>query len=183
MRQALGQRALIIGNSGSGKSTLAERLAALFDVEPIDLDTLHWEDDAYGRKRDEDSARRMVADASANPRWIMEGVYGWLAAVAMPRATALIWLDVPWSQCREGLLARGQRRGASPQQFADLLAWAEAYWVRETSSSFAGHARLFEGFAGAKQRLKDRDDVSRFLTGLASSDRSPMCSRRHRRQT
>jgi hypothetical protein len=37
----------------------------------------------------------MVADATAESKWIIEGVYGWLAELALPRATSLIWLDLP----------------------------------------------------------------------------------------
>jgi hypothetical protein len=42
------------------------------------------------------------------------------------------------------LLARGQRRGGTAADFADLLKWAEVYWDRETPTSFKGHQRLFE---------------------------------------
>src|SRR5712691_9317789 len=93
MFESLSQRTVIIGNSGAGKSALAESLAALILVPVIDLDLLNWEGDSYGRKRDEDAARRMTLEVSAQPLWIIEGVYGWLVEVALPRATALIWLD------------------------------------------------------------------------------------------
>src|SRR5437588_9406391 len=77
MCQSLGQRTVIIGNSGAGKSALAESLAALIHVPVIDLDLLNWEGDGYGRKRDEDAARRMILEVAAQPLWIIEGVYGW----------------------------------------------------------------------------------------------------------
>ena len=120
MFESLSQRTVIIGNSGAGKSALAESLAALILVPVIDLDLLNWEGDDYGRKRDEDAARRMTLEVSAQPLWIIEGVYGWLADVALPRATALIWLDFPWSLCRAGLLARSPRRGATDQDTVEL---------------------------------------------------------------
>ena len=71
-------------------------------------------------------ARQKVADLAATQRWVIEGVYGWLAEVAVPRATALMWLDVSWDVCREGLLARGLRCGGTEADFAELLRWAEA---------------------------------------------------------
>src|SRR5262249_26384471 len=43
----------------------------------------------------------------------------------------------PWSLCRAGLLARSPRRGATDQDTVELLKWAETYWNRQTSSSFA----------------------------------------------
>lgn len=169
MLAELKQRTVIIGNAGSGKSVFAKSLAALTDVPVIDLDTLHWLDDGRGRKRDDDSAKHLVREAAAAPRWIIEGVYGWLAEAATPRATALVWLDLPWPLCLEGLIARGQQRGGTEEDFADLLGWAEAYWHRETSSSFAGHLRLFTNFARTKIRLHDRDEISRLLAQLCAS--------------
>ena len=141
----LSQRTLIIGNSGSGKSALSDRLNTLTLVPVVDLDLLHWEGDVYGRKRDEE---------------------GWLAEVAVPRATSLIWLDFPWTLCHAGLLARGSRRGATEQDVTDLLKWAEHYWERQTSSSFAGHARIFEKFSGIKFRLRNREEIERLLDSL-----------------
>ncbi|MFZ1104781.1 MAG: hypothetical protein WAN86_18350, partial [Hyphomicrobiaceae bacterium] len=119
------QRTVVIGNSGSGKSTLAASLAALGNVSAIDLDLLHWDGDGYGMKREEAVAREMVREAAAAPGWAIEGVYGWLAEIALPRATALIWLDLPWALCRDSLLARGRRRGGTEADFAKLMAWAK----------------------------------------------------------
>jgi adenylate kinase family enzyme len=160
------QRTVVIGNSGSGKSTLAASLAALTNVSAIDLDLLHWEGDGYSAKREEAVSRAMVHEAAATPGWVIEGVYGWLAEVALPRATALVWLDMPWALCRESLLARGQHRGGTEADFEKLMAWAEAYWTRQTPSSFAGHLQLFEGFPGAKRRLRDRQQMRLFLQDL-----------------
>ena len=89
MPEPLTERTVVIGNSGSGKSTLAEAMAKLARVPVIDLDLLHWEGDSYGSKRNEHVARRMVLEVSNQPRWIIEGAFGWLAEVAIPKATAL----------------------------------------------------------------------------------------------
>jgi adenylate kinase family enzyme len=161
------QRTVIIGNTGSGKSTVAKRLAARRHVRAIDLDSLHWEDESYDRKRDEAEASRLVVEVAAKPRWIIEGVYGWLASVAIPRATALVWLDLPWTECRAAILARGPRRGADQTAFDALLSWGEGYATRTTSSSCDGHWRIFEDFAQAKLRLRSRDEVDEYLAKVA----------------
>lgn len=152
---------VIIGNSGSGKSTLAERLGAALDRPVHDLDLVHWHPD--GRKRDEDEAKARVAGIAATDAWIIEGVYGWLSEVALVRATLLIWLDIPWEACRYGLLARGLRRGMTLDDQRDLLAWAQDYRTRTTSSSFTGHQRIYDAFAGEKVRLRTRDEVAAFV--------------------
>lgn len=120
MTEPLTERTVVIGNSGSGKSTLAKIVADLAHIQAIDLDLLHWEEGSYGAKRNEDVTRKMVLDIADQPRWIIEGVFGWLAEVALPKATALIWLDLPWSVCRAGLIARGLRRGATNHDAAEL---------------------------------------------------------------
>ena len=168
MLEALKLRTLVIGNSGSGKSSLAEALGAQVHAPVFDLDLIHWKDDGFGAKQDEDVARQKVADLAATERWVIEGVYGWLAEVAVPRATALIWLDIPWEVCRDGLLARGQRRGGTEADFAELLKWAEAYWDRQTPTSFNGHQRLFEAFSAGKLRLQSRKAADYFIADLTA---------------
>jgi adenylate kinase family enzyme len=169
MLEPLAERTVIIGNSGSGKSTLAEAVASLVHIPVIDLDLLHWEENGYGVKRNEDVARKMALDVSNQPRWVIEGAFGWLAEVALPKATALIWLDFPWSLCRAGLLARGLRRGATSRDAAELMKWAEAYWSRQTSSSFAGHSKMFSDFSDTKLRLESREQVVELLGSLRAS--------------
>ena len=174
---AFGERVLIIGNSGSGKSTLAARLAARTAQPVFDLDLIHWHAD--GRKRDAAASREAVAGLASGPGWIIEGVYGWLAVLAVPCATALIWIDLPWAACRDGLLARGLRRGMTQDDQTALLAWAEAYWTRSTPSSFSGHARLFSDFSGPKVRFCERSDIDAFDTRLGiaiRTDPSPLGS-------
>ncbi|UZE48210.1 AAA family ATPase [Rhodopseudomonas sp. P2A-2r] len=105
----------------------------------------------------------VAAFAAAGQRWIIEGVYGWLAEAALFRATTLIWLDMPWSLCRESLAQRGPWRGATAEQHGEFLSWAEHYWQRRTSTSYDGHLGLFEGFMGDKLRIRDRSDIGPLL--------------------
>jgi adenylate kinase family enzyme len=162
-----GARIVIIGNSGSGKSTLAEALGATRGQVVFDLDDAHWQV-GVGIDRDKAEAKGLVHAFAEQPRWVIEGVYGWLAAIALARANTLIWLDLPWDVCRDSLTGRGPSRGATAEQHADLLAWAAAYWQRQTSTSFAGHLGLFNDFAGQKIRLLNRFDVVAFLAAAHS---------------
>jgi len=144
--------------------------ASLANIPAIGLDLLHWEQDGYGVKRNEEVARQMALDVSNQPRWIIEGgVFGGLAEVALLNATALVWLDLPWNLCRAGLLARGLRREATSRDAADLMKWAEAYWRRQTPSSYAGHFEMFEDFSGAKLKLESREQVAQLLDKLRGS--------------
>ncbi len=159
---ALPDRILIIGNSGSGKSTLARAISDRHQHPFIGLDQIHWGEGGFAQKRDEQVARRLTRDAATAARWVMEGVYGWLSDEAVPRVQTLLWLDLPWAECRAGLLER-----KADQSFdAEMLLWAEQYWTRETSSSFAGHRRLYDDFARDKLRFQSREEVAAFMARL-----------------
>jgi adenylate kinase family enzyme len=161
----LGPRIVIIGNSGSGKSTLARLMQGRVGGACTDLDAIHWLD-KVGTKRDEGDARALVAALARKPHWIIEGVYGWLAEAACPRASALIWLDMDPDVCRAGLAQRGPWRVATADAHAEFLAWAEAYWQRTTSTSFSGHLALFERISKVKIRLRQRAEVDDLLAAL-----------------
>jgi hypothetical protein len=80
---------------------------------------------------------------------------------------ASIWIDVSLGDCREGLVARGRRRGMTSADQAALVAWAAEYWTRGSSSSYYGHLRLFEAFKCAKLRFTSRFQVEQFASAIA----------------
>jgi len=47
-----------------------------------------------------------------------------------------------------------------------LLDWAGSYRMRDDSSGFAVHQRLFEGFTGSKLQMKDRTEVMAFASTM-----------------
>ena len=49
------------------------------------------------------------------------------------------------------------------------MQWAEAYWTRQTPSSFAGHSKLFNDFPGTKLRLESREQVAQLLENLPAN--------------
>jgi adenylate kinase family enzyme len=160
------QRVLIVGNSGSGKTFLAQRIAEEFRLLAVDLDAVFWERSDYSVKRDPTQVHELVLGSIRGDRWVLEGVYGDLAAIAVPRTTNLIWLDLPWQECLGALRARGKRPEATEQSHAALLSWAESYWTRRTPSSYQGHHSLYEAFAGPKLRLCSRQDANELIRTL-----------------
>jgi len=160
-------KTVIVGNSGSGKSWLAEQLAKITGTSAVDLDSIHWMPDGYGTRRDADIAKEMVRDRASTDRWIIEGVYGWLAQEALPSATAFIWLDLPEAECIENIRKRGLRRGGNEASFEALLVWAGEYRIRENANSYTRHAQLFESYRGTKLRLQSRVEIAKFLQMLS----------------
>jgi hypothetical protein len=90
--------------------------------------------DGYGTRRDADLAKEMVRDRASTDRWIIEGVYGWLAQEALFSATAFIWLDLPEPESVENIRNRGLRRGGNEASFEALLVWAGEYRIRENAT-------------------------------------------------
>ncbi len=119
--------------------------------------------------RDKQQAADLVAAAAQGDRWIIEGVYGWLAQIALPRASALLWLDLPDAECLAGLRQRGIQGGGSAADFEALLVWAAGYRHRTNSNSYLAHEKIFADFAGGKLRLTSRDAVSAFSEMPATS--------------
>lgn len=156
-------RTIIIGNSGSGKSWLAQRLAQKTGAVCLDLDDVYWVGAGYQRARERAEAIALANACAAQQRWIIEGVYGWLAAEVLARATALIWLCPAEAECVANIHGRGPRGNASTASFADLLQWASTYRTRTGSSAYAFHQKLFDDFTGARCKLQSRQDMQTLL--------------------
>lgn len=171
MRNPLPQRTVIMGNAGSGKSLLATRIAAARGFASLSLDDIYWCDQVALKKRPQALAIEMATIAAGQPVWVIEGVFSWLIDIVAPRATELIWLDLPWEDCKAGLLQRGPSAKANEGEFQDLVGWAGAYWTRQTPSSHAGHGRIFSAFGGDKRVLVSRTEVNAMVALLDAPDR------------
>lgn len=49
------------------------------------------------------------------------------------------------------------------------MRWADAYWTRQTSSSFAGHSKILNDFSGDKLRLASREQVAHLLENVRAN--------------
>lgn len=165
-------KTIILGNSGSGKTWLANRLAKQTNATVIHLDEFFWQPGGFDRKRSPMEVEELIAASKRSASWIVEGVFGELAARYLDDAELLIWLDIDWALCRERLQARGSEskrhmdREQSEQGFRDLLEWASHYYDRSDGRSWTGHKSLFDGFRGDQLRLSTQDEVEEFMQGL-----------------
>src|SRR5262245_19550670 len=87
------QRIMIIGGPGTGKSTLARRVAERLGLPVVHLDRHYW---SLGWVAPEAAAWRCrVAELAGAEAWVMDGNYSGTFDLRLPRAQALIWLDLP----------------------------------------------------------------------------------------
>src|SRR5262245_28982958 len=89
----LPKRILILGPSGSGKSTLARQLGRRLELPVVHLDAIYWSPGWVHAEVARFRAR--VAEESARERWVMDGNYSAHLDLRLPRAEAIIWLDLP----------------------------------------------------------------------------------------
>jgi adenylate kinase family enzyme len=82
-----------MGAPGSGKSTLARTIGATLQIPVVHLDALYWSPGWKVTAPEIFNAR--VAEAAAGDIWVMEGAYFTTLDLRLPRATTLIWLDLP----------------------------------------------------------------------------------------
>jgi adenylate kinase family enzyme len=168
------RRVAIMGNGGSGKTWLARRLSLFLDLAPVHLDDVYWQSGPFGVSRDKAMVAEEVRQLSHGPHWIVEGVYGWLIDVVLPRATLLIFLDLPEEECIANVRARGKQRNESDQDFAELIDWVSKYRQRKNNwNSFETHLRLYDDFQNEKVRLKSRTEIADYAEQLSISCRRP----------
>ncbi|KAB0266102.1 AAA family ATPase [Microvirga brassicacearum] len=91
------QRILVLGSPGAGKSTLARSLAARLHLPLIHLDREYFGPGWTMPAREEWRGR--VSELAARPAWVMDGNYASTFDLRVPRATTIIWLDVPRWKC------------------------------------------------------------------------------------
>jgi adenylate kinase family enzyme len=162
-------RTVIIGNSGAGKSYLTESLSTICSAPVVHLDQLFWMPGGFNEKRPKDEIKSEIERKRKDSSWIVEGVFGELAEMFLPQAQSLIFLDMDWTACHAGLLARGSESSKqleavkAEENFKKLFLWAEQYWTRTNLCSRSGHLRLFSNFAGLKFKFTSRAEVDGFL--------------------
>ena len=135
-------RYVVVGTSGSGKTTLARRLSGHLGVPHVELDALHWLPD--WQMRSTAAFRELVDEATARPRWVVDGNYGSkVRDIVWSRADAVVWLDrsrpvvmarVIWRSLKravtgEELWGSGNRETLGRMVSSDsIVSWAWNTW-------------------------------------------------------
>jgi adenylate kinase family enzyme len=144
---ATARRILILGPSGAGKSTLARRIGERLGIPVVHLDALYWNPGWVPSEVEQFRAR--VAQAAARDRWIMDGNYTANLDLRLPRADAVIWLDLPrsiyfrrslWRSIRNYGRARDDVGSGCPERF-DLSFFKDWVWTYPVRSR-AQHRQL-----------------------------------------
>ncbi len=101
-------KVMIIGYSGSGKSTLCRKIADVYQIEPLFMDTIHWLPGWKERDRDEEIS--LLKDfLSKNESWVIDGNYSKvLHKERCELADRIIFMDFNRFSCLKRALKRGK---------------------------------------------------------------------------
>jgi adenylate kinase family enzyme len=126
------QRILVIGSPGAGKSTLARRIAERCSLPLIHLDREYFGPAWTMPARQE--WRERVKALAARPEWVMDGNYASTFDLRIPRATVVVWLDLPRWQCSLSVLwrvarNRGRARPDLGPDCPERFDWSFMRWI------------------------------------------------------
>ena len=164
-----GERILIIGNSGSGKTWLGTPLSQKMNIPLHHMDTLRWDKGGYKIRR---SAADIYKDLDAiqkQDQWILEGVFGKMIERCLPFSTLLIWLNLPWEDCKQNLLSRGPQfedflnSNEKEKALNKLIEWASEHESRTDTNSWGFFNDLYKDFKYEKTCFRSREDIMVFL--------------------
>jgi adenylate kinase family enzyme len=170
------KRILILGPSGAGKSTLARRIGERLGIPVVHLDVINWNP---GWVQTEcERFRERVAEAAAGDAWVMDGNYTTHLDLRLPRAEAVIWLDLPryvyfprtvWRMIRNYGRERGDIGPGCPERF-DLPFLRDWVWTYPTRSR-AQHAELLANLPAGIHGiiLRSPAEVAKFTNNLPRS--------------
>ena len=154
------KKVVIIGNSGSGKSTLAKKMVTDVGCEHLDLDTLAWQATTPPTRKPINESKDTIDDfLSKHYSWVIEGCYSDLVELVLDDATELVFLDLPASLCVENAKQRPWEPHKYPSKEAQdanlslLIDWIKNYDDRKDEFSRKANQKVYENFAGTKQRI------------------------------
>ena len=99
----------------------------------------------------------------------MSEAFGKMAKECLPFSTTLIWLDLPWEDCKQNLLSRGPQFETilppSERETAlkKLIEWAGEHYSRSDANSWEFFNMLYTSFPNRKICLHHREEINGFL--------------------
>ena len=173
-------RVVVVGTSCTGKSTFSRALSNHLGAPHIELDALHWLKDWQPRPAVE--FRNLVEAVIAQERWVVDGNYGVVRDIVWPRATAIVWLNLPLPIVIGRALVRCVRRSLTSQEIysGNVESFRRSFLSRDSIllwivTSFHQRRRELSSLAASPQyralkfyQLRSSAEVASFLNGMSA---------------
>jgi adenylate kinase family enzyme len=128
---------------------VARRIAQAHGIPHIELDALYWGPDWTPAPIAE--FRRVVQEAAGRENWVIDGNYSRVRDIIWPRASHLVWLNLPFARVFRQALIRTAKRVVTREQLwsgnretlQDVLFTRDSilWWVIRTHRSKAREFR------------------------------------------
>ena len=169
-----GVRIVIVGTSGSGKTTVARQAAQRLGVTPVELDSIRHRENWY--ELPDGEFRESIAGIVAGDRWVIDGNYSFTWDITMPRATQVVWLDLPRSVVMTQVIWRSLCRAALRLELWNGNRETFSSWLRADHPirwAWATHHDRQNKFAQKMTsnwiRLRSRREIRQWLDALGKS--------------
>jgi adenylate kinase family enzyme len=170
------KRILILGPSGAGKSTLARRIGDRLGLPVVHLDAIYWNPGWVPSEIRQ--FRERVAEVAARDTWVIDGNYTTHLDLRLPRAEAVIWLDLPryvyfprsvWRSIRNYGRERDDVGPGCPERF-ELSFFRDWVWTYPARSRVR-HAELLANLPAGVHGiiLTSPAEVTKFTSNLPRS--------------
>ena len=125
----------IIGLPATGKSTLAEAISKKFSIPYIHLDRYWFETAAHKtskgspeREKAQEEIKSRVEPLVNQENWVSEGEHFWIQPLIAPRATQIVFVDIPlWNR----LLNHAKRLFRRRARHQELSVWDDLVFFWE----------------------------------------------------
>ncbi len=107
------KRVMIVGSGGAGKSTFARKLSDQTGLPLIHLDRIFWNPGWIPTPSEQ--WEECVRNLCKGERWIVDGNYSGSLSIRMERCDAIVFLDLPRTECLRGVLCRWLAHRSSPR--------------------------------------------------------------------
>ena len=186
-----GRTVVVYGPSGSGKSTLGAALARRLGLSWIELDPIYharpnWDDLTINEFR-----TRVAEVLAVHPDgWVIDGNYGMVRDLILPRAKTVVWLELPFATVYRRLALRtlsrtfrgtelwNGNRETFKQNFTtrqSMLWWGATVWARTNRTIHS--ALRDDGHSARVYRLRTVGQVRYLLKNAVLDDASPPAHR------
>jgi deoxyadenosine/deoxycytidine kinase len=133
------------------------------------MDKIRWKEGEFEVRRPAEDIEKALNSIKKKDLWILEGVFGKMAQDCLPFSTILIWLDLPWEECKQNLFRRGPQfedcltLREKEKALVKLVHWASAHWSRDDPNSWSFFNKLYTNFQSNRIRLQNRADILAFF--------------------